>query len=323
MSALVEFPPNVYNTHAFDNFDARSEFRIENALAMMWLAQLAYETGQPDTINEIAPQWGLDITKTISRRKILQPDPSIKKTFSLDTRGIIARRNDAVLIAFGGTDPVIWENLATDFTFKPTKDDDIHSGFLAAFNAVSDVVAAAIDPRPKQLFLSGHSLGAALAVLAASFALKEKRVEATAVYTFGMPRTGGPSFAAAYNNGPLGAKTYRLVHGIDIVPRVPFPQLGFSHVGSVLRCESGNKFSSAALSASGSDEPTLVTGLATGITGAIRRAFSGNILGPAGPGPVGPLFRFLPQPIRDHLQDRYLAALEPNAAFLDFDRHGA
>ena len=29
-------------------------------------------------------------------------------------------------------------------------------------------------------------------------------------------------------------------------------------------------------------------------------------------GPVGPLFKFLPQPIRDHLQDRYLTALGDN-----------
>src|SRR2546423_1180300 len=172
MSALVEFPPHVFNAHAFDNFEGRSEFSIENALAMMWFAQLAYETGQRATIEEIAPKWNLTVTDTIAKRLVHQPDPQIEKKFSLDTRGIVARRNDGVFIAFGGTDPAVWENVATDFRFKPTKDDGVHSGFQAAFDAVGDTVTAAITPKPKQLFVSGHSLGAALAVLAARFALQ-------------------------------------------------------------------------------------------------------------------------------------------------------
>jgi hypothetical protein len=36
---------------------------------------------------------------------------------------------------------------------------------------------------------------------------------------------------------------------------------------------------------------------------------SGHILSPSGPGTFGPLFKYLPQPIRDHLQDSYYNAL--------------
>ncbi len=63
-----------------------------------------------------------------------------------------------------------------------------------------------------------------------------------AVYTFGMPRVGGKQFAGEYNPSSLGAITYRLVHGDDIVPRVPPPELGYRHVGCVLQCASESKF---------------------------------------------------------------------------------
>ena len=53
---------------------------------------------------------------------------------------------------------------------------------------------------------------------------------ATAVYTFGSPRTGGSKFKTDY--APLAERTFRLVDGDDIVAHVP-PRLGglFCHVG--------------------------------------------------------------------------------------------
>jgi pimeloyl-ACP methyl ester carboxylesterase len=90
---------------------------------------------------------------------------------------------------------------------------------------------------PEAVVLAGHSLGGALATLAAaSLARSGRWVEAT--ITIGAPRVGRPAFAAAYaaqttgpDADPLGAITWRVVNKGDAVPAVPPTALGFQHVG--------------------------------------------------------------------------------------------
>src|SRR5258708_4320788 len=97
-----------------------------------------------------------------------------------------------------------------------------------------------VGPPDGQLIFTGHSLGGALAVLAAARAAAARRA-ISAVYTFGMPRTGNAAFADDYNRR-LGDRTYRLVYGSDIVPTVPpsaDPKLPYRHVGRYLRSVSG------------------------------------------------------------------------------------
>jgi triacylglycerol lipase len=308
MSALVEFPPELYDAKAFDGFKALSDFRIENALALMWFSQLAYETGQGDTILLAQRLWHFDRITTFARHIIFQAGRTSPRRYSLDTRGVIGEKADVMVIAFGGTDALVWENIWTDIDWVPAVGSDTHGGFQAAFDAVAATIDEALLKRPKHLFIAGHSLGGAIAALAAERAL-QGGAEPEAVYTFGMPRVGGKTFSSKYNDGKLGQKTYRLVHGLDVVPRVP-PKLEFFHVGRMLHCDSGAKFRSSSLSQVGDNQPSLGTGLTTGIAGTIQNAFRGQLLSPPGPGPYGPLFRVLPQPIRDHLQDRYIAALE-------------
>jgi hypothetical protein len=80
----------------------------------------------------------------------------------------------------------------------------------------------------------------------------------------------------------------------------------------VLQCASGEKFSgSADLSASDSDDPPAVRELPDFVVSRFRSLVFGNVLSPPGPGRLGRFFAFLPQPIRDHLQDRYWTALTP------------
>jgi hypothetical protein len=44
MSFLVELPKKAYPANALDGFEVRSDYKLENAQAMMWLSQLTYET---------------------------------------------------------------------------------------------------------------------------------------------------------------------------------------------------------------------------------------------------------------------------------------
>jgi hypothetical protein len=304
MSTFVELTSSDYSATAFAAFDpAAGGFSIGNARALMWLSQLAYETGKPATIVEVGAKWGFaGITPFVRRKDGL--------TASFDTCGLIADRADAVILAFAGTDPGVWETLATDFNIRPRADTDTHTGFQAALDAVQHEIRQAIDlsrQEAKPLFITGHSLGAALAGLAARFCdLNGTRPKA--VYGYGMPRAGGARFQAGYN-GTLGQLTFRLVHGLDIVARAPPSGIGFRHVGHVLQCDRSAKFDPTKLSAAVSDLPEFAAGLADALVSGAEGLLTGRVLPPPGPGTFGPLFKFLPPPLRDHLQDCYYNAL--------------
>jgi triacylglycerol lipase len=307
MSTFVEIAPDEYDATAFNGFDASAGgLTIDNARALMWMAQLAYETHQPSTIQVVSGKWGFSSAISFSKSKT-------ELNGSFETCGIIAERQDAVILAFAGTDPGVWQNLATDFNARPTANTDKHAGFeLAAEAAVAEVTQAAQISRQSQkpLFITGHSLGASLAALAAEMAVAGGSPP-RAVYTFGMPRVGGSKFQASYN-ARLGELTYRLVHGIDLVARVPMSSLGFRHVGRLLQCATGTKFTAAQpLSQVGSDDPAFAEELANIFLRQVNNIVSGRILSAAGPGTFGPVFQFLPPEIRDHLQDSYYKALTP------------
>ena len=309
MSRLVQLPPEAYSPTAFVGFDPAKAFSIDNARAMMWMSQLAYEAyphGPSATIQTVAKdKWGF--TNVIPFEK---PQVSFKATY--DTCGIIGERDKAVILAFAGSDPGVWETIITDFNLLPR--GDTHPGFQDAADAVKAVVKQAIElsrPGGKPLFLTGHSLGAAIAAIAAL----DQDARPAAVYGFGMPRPGNARFHTRYT-AALGDRTFRFVHGLDIVARIPpsiVPGISdFHHVGHVFQCESGRKFIDARpLSDLESDAPALEPELINTVTAGLGALVAGQFFSPPGPGAFGPLFRFLPQPIRDHLQDRYWVALTP------------
>jgi hypothetical protein len=108
---------------------------------------------------------------------------------------------------------------------------EVHHGFLFDFDSIATdlmaTVARCLLPKPmKKVFVTGHSLGGALAVLAAvEFCRQSWNV--AGVYTFGQPRVGNAAFVSVYNHAPagfphqLGEITFRVVNENDIVPRVP------------------------------------------------------------------------------------------------------
>jgi hypothetical protein len=86
--------------------------------------------------------------------------------------------------------------------------------------------------------------------------------------------------------------------------------MGYHHVGRLLECGSGEKLDRAApLAPAGEDNPQLGPGLLASAQDSWAKLAVGSLLTAVGPGPLGKLFQFLPPPIRDHLQDRYLDAL--------------
>ncbi|XGW25354.1 hypothetical protein V3C99_006631 [Haemonchus contortus] len=81
-----------------------------------------------------------------------------------------------------------------------------------------------------QVWVTGHSLGGAMATLAASYIVAAKLVPASSVelVTFGQPRTGNKDFAAAHDKQAMFC--YRVTHWRDVVPHVPPEHLeGYHH----------------------------------------------------------------------------------------------
>jgi hypothetical protein len=113
-----------------------------------------------------------------------------------------------------------------------------HGGFALGWAGVRADVLRWIGTYPEAtrppLVLAGHSLGGALAALAA-FDLASS-VTVAGVFTYGAPRAGSPEFARAYKARPCGAErtlgdvTWRVTHEGDPVPISP-PPLIYRHVG--------------------------------------------------------------------------------------------
>lgn len=93
----------------------------------------------------------------------------------------------------------------------------VHAGFLDDFLSLWDALLPHADGTGRPLYYAGHSLGGALAVLAAAAR------PATAAYTFGAPRVGDPDFTRRLE----GTAIHRLVNGRDLVPTVPPSRIPF------------------------------------------------------------------------------------------------
>lgn len=305
MSFLVERRRDLYPDNALDSFEVTSEFNLKNARVMMWMSQLAYETADETKVDDILGSWSL-----IKREFIDNPTgrlPSLRTSC-----GIVAGGLGATIVALAGTDPLKINDWITDLSALPSP-DGVHTGFQEAVAAIWPRIARAIDNRAeaeRAVFFTGHSLGGALAIVAADRALRELGVRATAVYTFGSPRVGSAKFASAYTPA-LGGDTYRLVHGTDIVATVPPSLSGFRHVGRVIQCDSDGRFDALTpISSPDADKPDYLGSLFTSVRNKLRAVMAGQLDVPVVQGLLQRSVELLPRQIRDHVPVKYFKALD-------------
>jgi hypothetical protein len=98
-----------------------------------------------------------------------------------------------------------------------------HLGFMTALASVWDPTAAAVNAamqkKERPLWITGHSLGGALAQLAA-WRFQRQFVEVHRVMTFGAPMVGNQTAAQAFDRAFPG-KLFRYVNSPDMVPALP------------------------------------------------------------------------------------------------------
>jgi pimeloyl-ACP methyl ester carboxylesterase len=98
-----------------------------------------------------------------------------------------------------------------------------HKGFVDAiaeiWPALADAVEQELASRDRPLWITGHSLGGALALLAA-WLFKRRFVPVHEVCTFGAPMIGNRAACTAFDREFAG-RIFRYVNGRDPVPKLP------------------------------------------------------------------------------------------------------
>ncbi len=240
----------VQQISSFDTVRPGTEYRADRALAMAELANLAYDDAP--TVEAKLKKSGF---KMQSYYEVKGAEGLIIN--SVDTQCFIATKGDVVVLSFRGTDG--FSDAMTDIAalFRVTKrvgkrETQVHRGFENAHSALrgrafnskgkpllvtktvgseanpnvrnlalhEEIKALVEGPPRKKLYITGHSLGAALGTLE-GFDLAREGVAPEAIYTIGSPRIGDPAFQDEYDRA-LKTRTFRHVNFSDAVPRVPF-----------------------------------------------------------------------------------------------------
>jgi triacylglycerol lipase len=184
-----------------------------NAVALCNASLLSYST--PPDVQRFLAKWDFEESR-ILRGSL--------------TQGFVARRGDIVIVAFRGTEPINADDWLSNVNYHqlPFKGvpGRLHGGFAKDMHE-KQIVVPMLDAltelnagKKTRLFLTGHSLGGALAVLAAALLHFREHQRIAGVYTYGQPRLGDAAFSTAFDQA-LGAVTFRYVNDLDAVPHVP------------------------------------------------------------------------------------------------------
>lgn len=168
------------------------------------------------------------LTNALARVGFGKPEPFVDAKTGTEAFGAYRAADRAVLVAFRGTQPDqmtdVFADLKANQVAWTESDGRVHAGFATAMRSVKKEIDSWLDTAGAQrrsLFLCGHSLGAALATLAATI------WGPSLLVTIGSPRVGDAKFAASLND----AHVMRLVDCSDLVTLLPPALTIYTHVG--------------------------------------------------------------------------------------------
>ena len=159
-----------------------------------------------------------------------------------NTQAYVATNDNHILVAFRGSEgPNSIDGLkdwlmtnAMNFLVQPTGALSTeflaagvgarwHQGFVNAITDIWDALYAEVDAQMKTkdrcFWITGHSLGGALALMG-SWLFLRKTMNPHQIYTYGAPMVGNSVVAAAFNR-EFGGKIFRYMNSPDPVPLLP------------------------------------------------------------------------------------------------------
>jgi hypothetical protein len=210
-----------------------------------------YDPRAADALAEIAG-WAysdyLVLTDALQHRGILDPEASVSQVSIKNEAMLVVstaffiRSGDVGVICFRGTEPSNAINFLTDASCRPVNFysmGKVHGGFYRNVRAVWPDVATeveeAISSGLRALYITGHSLGAAMAAIAGALVFGDGqyahwRPLVQGIYTYGQPMVGDADFARSCER--IENILFRHVYGHDLVPRLPPLTTGsFVHFG--------------------------------------------------------------------------------------------
>ena len=182
-------------------------FNRANALYLAYASDIAY-----DRAPAVAAWERLGLKALAFRNKVTR------------TRGFIGICDTHAVLSFRGSDPLTLQAWVTDafagLVERAEYEGRVHLGFSSVLKRTWKSLEVLLETaEDKPLFITGHSMGGALAVLTGCRIAKRGRPPA-AIYTYGSPRVGDLAFCAGY-----ALPTYRVVNRLDLVPELPLPSI--------------------------------------------------------------------------------------------------
>lgn len=224
----------------------RKAYSDRTAWLMSFISELAYIKFNP-IIDSASKEYFLEMVSKLTKdselkslRKLIDmvgydPDKETQKlkenseflnlklikTFDKNgTQAILLENEEYIFLGFRGTEPTSFKDIKSDVkatTKMCESGGKIHSGFDEAFAQVALDVQNFINQEEyenKPLFITGHSLGGALATIATK---KLKHAGGiSACYSFGAPRVGNDIWASN-----IKTPIYRVVNAMDPVTMLP------------------------------------------------------------------------------------------------------
>ncbi|MGK7896417.1 MAG: Mbeg1-like protein [Xenococcus sp. (in: cyanobacteria)] len=220
---LVIPPPKGYKyfekgyNHPFESKITR--YSVINAWWMSEFATLIYES--EDKVRE-------------KIRKLTSNEPIWLNNDETHTQGLVIKFDEFVVVSFRGTELFRLSEInnfeeinafVQDFITNITIIGDseirgilVHRGINDALNSVWEILYPILESESKPIWFTGHSLGGALAILAA-FKWEVDSEKIGGVYTIGCPAIGGSEFKQQYD-AQLYEKTFHHIYGEDLVTKI-------------------------------------------------------------------------------------------------------
>jgi triacylglycerol lipase len=219
-----------------------NKYDLENARQLAGFAAAAYESDWSDGADgsDVADGWGGSDGWDVAGRIV---------DGGTDTQVVLWKNAQDLIVAFRGTRSL--RNFVTDLRARRValagggpRQAEVHEGFQQALNSVWEALKSSVEkllraggdaqqrvpaggPGAPRLWITGHSLGGALAKL---FAIRCQWGIA-GVYTFGEPRGGNAAFRDYYE-ALLKSCTFRVVDGEDFITRIPWLLGMYRHCGT-------------------------------------------------------------------------------------------